>query len=123
MDLDVTGNETEKCMYYQPTENAPISLTLLLINFLTLLVLAKYSWAMYCQVDITHPVFAVIFQDLLVLTVSKGIDFCIVLMQEVIQFVEFAEFSRLVVITLAVNFHQVSWLIVMSMRYHSLKFD
>ncbi len=111
------SNTTEECIggilpIYEGTGLVPILITLLLITVLILFIHLK----VFCdQVDSSHPVFAVIQQDLIVLSLC-GLVNLLLIAYVACTYSEKVFVLSLMVGRVAMQFHSVAWLVVTILR-------
>ena len=79
----------------------------------TALTLCFYAYVMHTKVELSHPVFAVIFQEVIVLCACECVCFVMVLASGIDYD---AYFFPMLLQGLAINFHQWSWLVVTTLR-------
>ncbi len=108
-------NISEECNGLLPLDNVAGMCLLLVLHVLTLTVLVIFVKVVYDKVDIKHPVFAIVYQDLVVVLVCESTMFLFL----VVTLVEHKELFLMVISsakTLSVQFHQLSWLAVTVLR-------
>ncbi len=115
------GNNTTDCSLEEdPSElhvldNPGVKLALVGIHAGTLLTLCACVKTTYDKVEINHPVFAVVFQGLVILTLCQLIGYISLLFM----MVDFIKLWRLIFLAIslsAMQFHQVTWLCVTSIK-------
>ena len=87
--------------------------TLALLLGLTALALAFYAYVMHAKVEIAHPVFAVVFQEIGVSCACVAVSFVAVLTTGIDYD---AYYLPLVLQAVAMHFHQWSWLTITWLR-------
>ncbi len=87
---------------------------LVAMNGATLLALCCYAAAVYAKTEVSHPVFAVILQDVLALCAFSAASY-LSLLTTAVDYYEHV--APLVMQMVALQFHQWSWLVVTLMRY------
>ncbi len=94
-------------------------LSLALFHGVTLLALCFYAYIMHAKIDISHPVFAVIYQEILVLLFSELISFVVVLATGI----DFNTYYLPLMLQInVIYFHQWSWFIVTALRHVLYKY-
>ncbi len=83
------------------------------VHGFTLIALCFYAYVVRAKVELQHPVFAVVFQETVVLSALELANFLAILSSGVDYF---NQFQPLVLQCLAVQFHQWSWLAVTYLR-------
>ncbi len=80
----------------------------------TMLALWFYAYVIHAKVEIQHPVFAIIFQEVVVLSLSETTSF-VALLAAAIDY----EHHKFVMLNQMVSqmFHQWSWLVITCLRY------
>ena len=92
--------------------------SLAFLHGFTLLALSFYAHVLRTRVEISHPVFAVIFQETLVLCCCEAASFAAVLIAE-IDYSYSGYYLPLFLQGLSVHFHQWSWFAVTCLRCHA----
>ena len=87
---------------------------LVAMNGATLLALCCYAAAVYAKTEVSHPVFAVILQDVLALCAFSAASY-LSLLTTAVDYYEHV--APLVMQMVALQFHQWSWLVVTLLRY------
>ncbi len=112
------SNSSEALQLPDMTEHLAPRATLVSLHGGTVLTLWFYTYIIYAKVDIRHPVFALIFQEAVVLSVADTAAFLTILTSAV-------EYEKLVpsmfIQILAHTFHQWSWLVITCLRYSAAK--
>ena len=79
----------------------------------TLLTLLFYVYVMHAKVEMEHPVFAIVYQEVLLLVVLQIVSFAAVLMSGI----DYRKYYiPLVLQAIAMHFHQCTWLTVTYLR-------
>ncbi len=87
---------------------------LVAMNGATLLALCCYAAAVYAKTEVSHPVFAVILQDVLALCAFSAASY-LSLLTTAVDYYEHV--APLVMQMVALQFHQWSWLVVTLLRH------
>ncbi len=111
-----------ECVDLTLAADTPLTLTLSLamMNGASFLVLLLFARNVYQRVDISHPVFAVAFQDAVVLCVSQAVEAALVAPMAAIPQTELWMMLYQGVALVGMEWHQVSWLCVTMLRYYLL---
>ena len=113
-----------ECAAFTPIEALPAKLLLVCAHAATLAALCACAKTIYDKVEIAHPVFAVVFQEVLVLCATEAAAGAFLL--AIVagggdgdgegQSHAYLHFPFMGVSTMALQFHQISWLCITLMR-------
>ncbi len=105
----------DSCHGLSPTENLAVMACLMLAYLLTASALMAMATLVFRQIDLGHPVFGVVFQELLVL-LTLEMSMAILLGIHFVTKVEKLLLGLAVAATFAMQFHQLSWLCITGLR-------
>ncbi len=114
----VANNSTEViCKAFMPFyEVVGLPTAMSALHSVTLLTLISHTWVMASRADLTHPVYAVIFQELVVLSICAFADSCFLVSATFVRSEKLAA-AYLNVARMAMLFHPVTWAVVSLLRY------
>ncbi len=106
----------EECYGLMPLEDPVAVCGAVCLHTVSLGVLAAFVRAVSCGVDISHPVFAVVHQELKVVMAAESI-ICLFFGISLVHHAEVFLLLMCIVSTLSMQFHQLSWLGITILRY------
>ncbi len=112
---DSVADAGAKCPGYEPIESLAAKLSLLLAHVATLAALFTCVRMMYDKVQIKHPVFAVVFQEIMALCTCEAVTYVFLL----VMIGDDNETWKVLSMSCsfaALQFHQVFWLCITAMR-------
>ncbi len=104
------------CPGLTPPDGPTAAFGVFSLHLLTLLALVTLSRSLRGKIDLAHPVFAVLHQELMVLSAGQG-AVCVLLAAAVASRTEYLLLAMGFVSTLSLQFHQMSWLGITVLRY------
>ena len=118
-------NSTDNCENAFKVNSGPVwNVCMISSHFLTILLCLGMSKFAYDKTDIAHPVFAIIFHEMVVLS---SLQFALLLLYLVKKsFEDFSptkekiDFLIMFIISFAMFYHQISWLCITCLRYQIL---
>ncbi len=113
--MDLNSSEVSQTM--DITEHLGPRATLISLHGGTLLTLWFYTYIIYTKVEIRHPVFAIIFQEAAVLSLTETVSFVYILATAV----DYEMHSPCMFTQIVLHmFHQWSWLVITCLRYSNV---
>ncbi len=119
MELNLTTNRsTEDALQCEPNPvaNPVTTIYLATLHTVTLLAFLLVGKMVYDMIEISHPVFALAFQEIVVMVICKVVELICLLCQVVTQS-DLAFLLYTFVPVAALQFHQVTWLSITALRY------
>ena len=110
------SNFTEECYGLMPMENLVAVWAAICVHVLSMVVIVTFAHEVSVKVDIDHPVFAVIHQELKVVVASETV-ICLLFGVSLIHHMEVLLLLMCIMSVLSMQFHQLSWLGITILRY------
>lgn len=95
-------------------------LVLVLIHALTLLILFTSAKMLYDRVEISHPLFGAIFQEIILLCACETLTYVLLLFMMVHRIDKWV-MVYMAISSIAGQFHQTTWCAITYLRYNSCK--
>ncbi len=92
-----------------------LTITMLVLHSATLIILISHTWTLATKACLDHPVFAVIFQEMVVLCTCEFVDISILVAATILRS-EMVVAAYLNVARMAMLFHPVTWAIISILR-------
>ncbi len=113
--VNKTTNSSDMQCEPDPVAHLVTTMYLVTLHTLTLLVFLVVDKMVYDMIEITHPVFALAFQEVIVMTACKSIELaCLMALAVTGSDLPFMLYTFVPVI--ALSFHQVTWLSITGLR-------
>ncbi len=115
----VANNSTEvSCQVFMPFyEMTGLTIGMSALHAVTLLALISYTWAMASQADLAHPVYAVVFQEMVMLSICALAESCLFMSAVVFRSEKFVV-VYFNVAWISMLFHPVTWAVISLLRYY-----
>ncbi len=115
--LAANSSTEEACTAFMPFyEVTGLPVAMLFVHTITVTTLISHTWTMASRADLAHPVYAVIFQEMVMLSVCVLADNCLLVSAVVVRS-EKLMVAYLNVARVAMLFHPVTWAVVSLLRY------